>query len=114
MTCDPDEGERWKAGRELRLLAEFCGMEPALDYHPYDDAIKWQLLRGLLASESRYAACMITDLFGMTDRFNVPGVVSDANWRTRLPFTVRQLAEDALLSREAARFHALARDTGRA
>ena len=114
MTSDPDEGERWKAGRELRLLAEFCGMEPALDYHPYDDALKWQLLRGLLTSGSRYAACMITDLFGMSDRFNVPGVVSDANWRTRLPFTVRQLTEDVLLAREAARFHALARDAGRA
>ena len=89
-------------------------MEPSLDYAPYDDAIKWRLLRGLLASRSRYAACMITDLFGMTDRFNVPGVVSDANWRARLPFTVSQLSDDALLSREARRFHALAQDTGRA
>jgi len=114
MTDDPDEGERWKAGRELRLLAEFCGWPAEESYPPYDDRVKWQMLRGLLASKSRYAACMITDLFDMEDRFNIPGVVSDANWRTRFHFTMRQLRADALLSREAARFHELAKETGRA
>jgi 4-alpha-glucanotransferase len=112
MVHDADEGERWKAGRELRLLSEFCGRHGA-DYPPYDDTIKWQMMRGLLASRSRYAACMITDLFNMEDRFNVPGVVSDANWRTRLPFTVRQLHEDPRLAGETEKFHEMARETGR-
>lgn len=113
MLEHPDEGERWKAGRELRLLAEFSGWDQGRGFPPYDDEVKWQLLRGLLASASRLAACMITDLFGMTDRFNVPGIVSDANWRTRLPFTIRQLHDDPALAGEAARFRDLARETGR-
>jgi 4-alpha-glucanotransferase len=103
-----------KAGRELRLLAEFAGISASSDYPPYNDEIKWQLTRGLLASSSRYAAIMITDLFGMTDRFNVPGVVSDANWRTRFPYSVKQMLEKKALSAEAARFRDLAKETKRA
>ncbi|MBE7493322.1 MAG: 4-alpha-glucanotransferase [Verrucomicrobiaceae bacterium] len=110
----PEYEDRMKAGRELRLLAEFAGIPPTSDYPPYSDTIKWQLMRGLLASASRYAAIMITDLFSMTDRFNVPGVVSDANWRTRFPHTAQQMREKPELNAEAVKFRELAKETKRA
>jgi 4-alpha-glucanotransferase len=40
---------------------------------------------------------MITDLYGMSDRFNKPGTVGGENWRFRLPFTVSQAYRDAVL-----------------
>ena len=50
----------------------------------------------------------------MTDRFNVPGLVSDANWRTRFPHTAQQMRDDAAMAAEAAKFHELAKETQRA
>ena len=114
MHHDPEHDERMKAGRELRLLAEFAGMPPTDQYDAYNDTIKWQMMRALLGSKSRYAACMITDLFSMTDRFNVPGLVSDANWRTRFPHTAQQMRENAAMAAEAEKFHELAKETQRA
>ena len=113
MHHDSEHDERMKAGRELRLLAEFAGMPPTDQYDAYNDTIKWQMMQALLASKSRYAACMITDLFSMTDRFNVPGLVSDANWRTRFPHTAQQMRENAAMAAEAAKFHELAKETQR-
>jgi 4-alpha-glucanotransferase len=30
------------------------------------------------------AVHQITDLFGLTDRFNIPGAIGDKNWTTRI------------------------------
>lgn len=37
---------------------------------------------------------MITDAFGIEDRFNVPGAVSEGNWSYRLDKTVNELSQD--------------------
>jgi 4-alpha-glucanotransferase len=34
---------------------------------------------------------MLTDLFGLEDRFNVPGIAVDSNWSARLPMTVAEM-----------------------
>jgi 4-alpha-glucanotransferase len=34
---------------------------------------------------------MVTDLFGMTDRYNQPGTVGGENWRLRLPWTIEEI-----------------------
>jgi 4-alpha-glucanotransferase len=109
----PEHAERMKAGRELRLLAEFANMPPTSEYPPYNSQIKWQLLNGLLASASRYAAIMITDLFGMTDRFNIPGVVCESNWRTRFPYSAKQMRDQSELRYEAEKFKELSKETHR-
>ena len=56
------------------------------------DGIRRALLEGLFASNSRYAVFMITDLFGMEDRFNVPGIAGAMNWSARLTMTVPDLS----------------------
>jgi 4-alpha-glucanotransferase len=48
------------------------------------------LLRGLLACNSWIAVFMVTDLFGTSQRFNVPGAVTDSNWSERIERPVRE------------------------
>jgi 4-alpha-glucanotransferase len=38
---------------------------------------------------------MITDLFEMEDRFNVPGIAGDMNWSARLPMTIPQMRTES-------------------
>lgn len=91
-TADPEE--RRKAQENLRLMAEFGGMEMDSESPPpYDHDIQWKLLDALLACRSRYAALMITDVFGMIDRYNRPGTVGKENWSYRLPFTCAQMQQ---------------------
>lgn len=110
---DPDD--HWKARRDLRMLCDFASIwAPDDDFPPYSQGVKWQLLASLLRSNSRYAAFMITDLFGMENRFNVPGVLDDRNWRTRLPWTTPALASNPELAAEAETLAAILRETNRA
>ena len=71
------------AWSEVRRLAAWCGFEVGR-LMGWDEEIHRNLLRALLASHSWMAVLMITDLFATTQRFNVPGAVSDANWSERL------------------------------
>jgi 4-alpha-glucanotransferase len=34
---------------------------------------------------------MLTDLFALEERFNVPGIESGKNWAARMPMTVREM-----------------------
>jgi len=56
---------------------------------------------------------MITDLFGSTQRFNVPGSIAASNWSERLPGTVDDWRRDPVLSKKVRRISALARSNGR-
>jgi 4-alpha-glucanotransferase len=40
---------------------------------------------GMLASRARHVLVFFADLFGMTDRYNEPGVVNETNWTLRVP-----------------------------
>ena len=70
-------------------------------------------LSAVMHSHSQYVVTMITDVFGQTARFNVPGSLAASNWSYRLPHTVGQL-DDRALSAKAAMFSRLARESGRA
>jgi len=66
----------------LRRLADFAGIA---DTGPFDEAKLWALIDALMASRSRHAAIMVTDLFMMPDRINQPGTVGPHNWSLLLP-----------------------------
>ena len=75
---------------EARRLAAWCGFEvPRLT--PFSAKIHRQILHALCASESWMAVLMLTDLFASTQRFNVPGAVSDANWTERIAEPVAKM-----------------------
>ena len=100
------------AWREVRRLAAWAGFEvPRIT--PYTDEVRERLLRALFASNAWMAICMITDLFGTAQRFNVPGAVSDTNWSQRLAEPVNAWASDPALAAKMARVREILRATGR-
>jgi len=109
-----DAPDRWLGNKELRLLASFAGLPVHEGNWPaYDDAIRHALIEALLASNARYAAFMLTDLFALEDRFNVPGIESTANWSARMPVTVRQMRGQSPWRDECAWLADAIRRTGR-
>lgn len=92
----PTEPGHWAAegcAHALRLLATFSGIPiPENNHWPaYSDAIHWRLIKALLASNSRYATLMITDLFALPDRINHPGTNNPTNWRFRINLPPEQI-----------------------
>lgn len=73
--------------RILTELLEFSGHPGSDPMTPYD-AVHEILLEGLLFTNSWIAVAMITDLFGTSQRFNVPGAVGSANWTARITLPV--------------------------
>ena len=63
----------------------------------FTDQLHEAFTRTVLQSPSWLAVFQITDVFGMTARFNTPGSVAATNWSYRLPHTVKELDEDPVL-----------------
>lgn len=59
------------------------------------------MLAELFVSRAENVSIFFADLFGIEDRFNVPGLVDDANWTLRLPADFDALHRDRL-ARESA------------
>jgi 4-alpha-glucanotransferase len=103
---------RDKAWAEVRQIATWAGFEvpeivPFVRVHE-------KLLAALFRTNSWIAICMITDVFGTTQRFNVPGAVSAENWTCRLDSPAAQWDADAALVRHLRRVRELIRATDRA
>jgi 4-alpha-glucanotransferase len=81
---------------EVRRLATWAGFEVPriMDFEQVHEA----LLRGLLACNSWISIFMVTDLFGTSQRFNVPGAVTDSNWSERIERPVKEWASAHALS----------------
>ena len=54
---------------------------------------------------------MITDIFGTSERFNVPGATGDQNWTERFPVPISQW--NKTWPEKLGRIHAMMRETGR-
>ena len=112
----PDAGDRALALKELGHLCDFAGLPrptPGADFPPYDTAIRRALLEALLASNARYAAFMLPDLFALEDRFNVPGIASGDNWSARLPMTLAEMRHKAPWKAECTWLKDALKHTGR-
>ena len=99
--------------RELRLMMEFAGLNPQNPPREFSDQLQEAFTRRVLQSPSWLVVFQITDIFGLTARFNTPGSVSPNNWSYRLPQTVKELDEDPLLLAQAEMFSRLAKEAGR-
>ena len=118
ITLAEDGGpETWPARdaawNEARRLAAWCGFEvPQIT--PFTDEIHEQITRTLFASESWMAVLMITDVFATTQRYNVPGAVSDANWSERIALPVAKWKADTALAEKTRLISRIIAETGRA
>jgi 4-alpha-glucanotransferase len=63
---------------------------PAAD-GPFGPGVRDALLEALYASGSDLLVLPIQDVFGWTDRINVPATVTDSNWTWRLPWPVDKI-----------------------
>lgn len=111
--ADTQSGDLHKAAsalRQMEELAKFAGMHVDLPA-PWSDKIHEGLLHGLLASNSWLVVNMITDLFGTSERFNVPGATGDQNWTERFPVPVGEWSKH--WPEKLGRIHKMMRETGR-
>ena len=99
--------------RELRLMMEFAGLTNAEPPREFTYQLHEAYTRTVLQSPSWLAVFQITDVFGMTARFNTPGSVAPTNWTYRLPNTVKELDADPVLLAQTEMFARLAQETGR-
>jgi 4-alpha-glucanotransferase len=95
----------------VRRLGKWAGFEVP-QILPFE-AVHEKLLAALFRTPSRIAVVMITDLFGTTQRFNVPGAVSDGNWSARLAQTTDGWRGDEELVGTMERISAVIRETAR-
>ncbi|NQX02034.1 4-alpha-glucanotransferase [bacterium] len=97
----PTEQTGWSVGgayNTLRILAEFAGIPIPSHYAAWPDfteGIRLRLIKALLASNSRYAVLMVTELFNLDQQINHPGTSDGENWRFRLPWTLAEIMRDA-------------------
>lgn len=110
-----DPAERALGMKELRFLSDFAGLPVPEngDFPAYDDGVRRALLEALLASKARHAAFMLSDLFALEERFNVPGIASGDNWSARLPMTVAQMRRQAPWKQECSWLRQAIKRTGR-
>ena len=83
--CEGGPGLQW-----ARHLAPMLAAEPGHDAFVTrvsrdPGELVHALFSATLASRARHVLVFFADLFGITERYNEPGVVSDANWTLRLP-----------------------------
>jgi 4-alpha-glucanotransferase len=98
---------------ELRFMMEFAGLKNQEPPREYTDELHEAFTRAVMQSPSWLVVFQITDVFGMTARFNTPGSVSPKNWSHRLPQTVKELDEDPVLLAQIEMYSRLAKESGR-
>ncbi len=75
---------------EMHRMMRYCGLDTNNGWPEFTDEIHQAMLAALFRSNSWQAICMVTDLFGLTTRFNVPGAISSANWSNRIDVPVEK------------------------
>jgi 4-alpha-glucanotransferase len=99
--------------RELRLMMDFAGLEKEDPPREFTDHFHEAFSRAVLNSASWLAIFQITDVFGITPRFNTPGSVAASNWSYRMVQTVGEMDDDPLLLRRTGMFSRLVMESGR-
>lgn len=98
--------ERWSrdpnGAVEARRAADWAGWGARALPTAFTPELHAAFCRRLLDGPSWLAAFMITDLLGLTLRFNIPGPMSASNWTARLPVAVAELGKDAEAARRLA------------
>jgi 4-alpha-glucanotransferase len=104
-------GKGAKARKEMREILDFCGQPGIPVPCAYTPEVHSAFIHGLFASNSWLVVHQITDIFGSSDRFNVPGAVGDQNWTTRVEGEIKEW--DKLYKNELLMCSLALRETGR-
>ncbi|MBN9393918.1 MAG: 4-alpha-glucanotransferase [Candidatus Melainabacteria bacterium] len=77
----PDGHQGWL---EVQRFMKFIGWDENSPPDTFSEALHERLLEVLMQSPCWLAVLMVSDLFGTSQRFNVPGIAGDSNWSERL------------------------------
>jgi 4-alpha-glucanotransferase len=80
---------------------------------PWSDRLRDAMLAMAYQAGSNDVFVLVQDVFGWSDRINLPGTVSDANWTWRLPWPIGRARETAEAAARAAFCRALSQATFR-
>jgi 4-alpha-glucanotransferase len=94
------------------IAARLAGPSEAAEI-PYDASLRDTLLELLFASGSDLLILPIQDVFGWSDRVNVPASVSADNWTYRLPWPIDRLDEQPAARERRARVATWTKQYGR-
>lgn len=94
--CRGPEGSGWGRYLAERLVVPSRRDEFAAEVAGDPGRLINACFTSMLASQARNVVVFFPDLFGMTTRYNEPGVVSDANWSLRVPSDFETLYEERL------------------
>lgn len=117
-THDTDTARTWWEGLPPAEQAAFCEI-PSMaarlpDVPPeWSDAVRDALLATVYEATSALSVMPWQDLFGLSDRINMPGTFGVQNWTWKLPYAVEDLDDAPGLLARAAELRALAERTGR-
>ena len=100
---------------ERRALAEGLEITDRVDCANaiLSEAALDAILEKVYAAPSLLAIAPLQDLFGWSDRINMPGTIGPANWSWRLPFDLERFAQDPARQRRVERIRRIAERTGR-
>ncbi|MCX7886112.1 MAG: 4-alpha-glucanotransferase [Verrucomicrobiae bacterium] len=93
---------------ELQRFVAWAGLDTSNIPRDFTPQLHEAFCRRVLESNSWLAIFMVTDVFALPLRFNVPGSFADANWSARLPRPIRELDPE-----KAKRFALLIRESNR-
>ncbi len=109
--------KRWETApegaAERRHLLNWIGWDSNQPPHEFTGELHAAICRKLLACPSWMAIFMITDLFAQTQRFNVPGPMSESNWTERLAVPVSQWDDSLEIAARARILQQLIHESGR-
>ncbi len=99
--------------QEMHRMMRFCNLSTDHGWPEFSGEIHHAMLEALFRSNSWQAICMITDLFGFTTRFNVPGAISASNWSNRIEIPVEKWKFDPVLGPQTKMLAEMLVETGR-
>lgn len=95
--CQSETGKRW-AGYLLSLavppITPVAREQQERQIANSPAELIHTLFSAMLTCQARHLSVFFPDLFGLTERYNTPGLVSDNNWNLRLPGNFEELYAD--------------------
>jgi 4-alpha-glucanotransferase len=94
--------KRWQTAPEgpgeMKHLLNWIGKDPNNPPKEFTKELHLAIFKKLTESPSQLLIIMITDLFADSQRFNVPGPMSDSNWTERLTTNAKNFDKNSDLS----------------
>lgn len=110
---DPESEAGRRARREIDALMEFAALGGKEPPRGFAAALHEGILRATMWCKSWLALVMLTDVFGLEGRFNVPGVARGGNWTFRMPCATGEFERFEPFRVKGDMFARLIKETGR-